>query len=438
VQQIQKVRNEFQTEFLKSGKSQLPADALEAFRIAAGQRTAVQKQLVQQHGAQWDAELAAALPEEARRKIAAAEGAVEQLRQTTPDLPRGYFSIEPTPLPPVTHLLKRGKAAAPGPVAPPGLPAVLVSRQPEFPAPGALTSGRRLTLARWIASRDNPLTARVIVNRVWQFHFGTGLVRTPSDFGVMGYAPTHPELLDWLADWFVTDANWSLKSLHRLILSSSTYAMSKQWNDTYGAVDPENELWWRYPYRRLEVEALCDSMLAASGQLNPQMYGPSMYPFIPRQALEGSSDPDQIWKPFQERDASRRTVYAFVKRSLVVPLLEVLDLCDTTRTAAQRNVTSVAPQALSLLNGDFVNRQARHFAARLVQDAGTDPQAQIDLAYRRALSRPPTATEMAALQEFLQREAAQLAEAAPETARQRALEQMCRVIFNLNEFAYPD
>jgi hypothetical protein len=181
---------------------------------------------------------------------------------------------------------------------------VLVASQPAFPPSGNTTSLRRLTLARWIASRDNPLTARVIVNRVWQFHFGEGLVRTPSDFGVMGQPPTHPALLDWLADRFIEDG-WSLKKLHRLIMTSSAYRMSKRWDKAAAAKDADNRLLWRFPYRRLEAEAIRDSVLAVSGRLNPKMYGPSMYPFVPKEALAGSSDPDQIWKPFVEHEASR-------------------------------------------------------------------------------------------------------------------------------------
>src|SRR5581483_147257 len=217
------------------------------------------------------------------------------------------------------------------------------------------TSLRRLTLARWIARPDNPLTARVIVNRVWQFHFGEGLVRTPSDFGVMGEPPTHPELLDWLADWFVQEG-WSIKKLHRLILTSNTYRMSKAWRSDYGTADPENRLWWHVPYRRMDIEAIRDSILTVSGQLDATMYGPSVYPHVPKEALEGSSDPDKIWKPFNEREDRRRTIYTHIKRSMIVPLLETLDFCDTTRSAAARSVTSVAPQALLLYNGDFVNR----------------------------------------------------------------------------------
>ena len=176
------------------------------------------------------------------------------------------------------------------------------------------------------------------------------------------------------------------------------------------------------------------------------MYGPSVYPFIPKEALEGHSDPDKVWKPFDERAASRRTIYAFVKRSLVVPMLEVLDFCDTTRSTPRRNVTSVAPQALTLFNGDFVNRQARHLADRLVEEAGDDPAKQVERAFRLAFCRPPTPGELAATTRFLDREARELvADSAgtsepidPEAASAPALEQFCRVIFNSNEFVYTD
>jgi hypothetical protein len=365
-----------------------------------------------------------------------------EARQILTDGPHGYFMQESSPNPPPTHLLLRGKATRPGPVAPAGMPAVLVEQQPAFLKPGPSSSFRRLTLARWIARPDNPLTARVMVNRIWQFHFGEGLVPTPSDFGVMGQSPTHPELLDWLADWFVREG-WSVKKLHRLIVTSNAYRMSKKWNPEYGAQDPENRLLWRVHYRRLEVEAIRDAMLAVSGQLNAQMFGPSMYPQVPREALLGHSDPTLIWKPFDEKDASRRTVYAFIKRSMVVPMLEVLDLCDTTRSSARRVVTTVAPQALTLFNGDFVNREAEHLANRLEREAGSDPGKQVVRAYRLALCRPPSASERDTLVQFLEREAGRLTrESAPTLpageARHRALQQMCRVLFNLNEFVYAD
>lgn len=430
--EIDQRRTTFQTTYLTDYRGKLPSDAVAALRTSPDQRDEAQKKLVQQHQPALDQEVAAALPDDIRSEMREFEGQQQALKAATPDLPRGYFFTEPRPNPPVTHVLLRGKATAPGAVAEPGLPAVLVAKQPQFPASSTATSQRRLTLANWIASPDNPLTARVIVNRVWQFHFGQGLVRTPSDFGVMGYPPTHPELLNWLADWFVNEGGWSLKKLHRLLLTSNTYRMSKAWNAEYGAADPTNERLWRMPYRRLDVEPLCDAMLMATGQLNRQMGGPSMYPFVPRQALEGHSDPAAIWKPFDERDASRRTVYSFIKRSMVVPMLEVLDLCDTTRSAAQRNVTSVAPQALAMLNGDFVNRQSQHLARRLEREAGPDRRAQIVLAWRLTLCREPADREVVAMLRFLEESRQVLPD------EHQALVQMCRALFNLNEFAYTD
>ena len=347
---------------------------------------------------------------------------IADLKKATPDLPRGYFLHEPRPTAPDTHLLIRGKASRPGPKVAPGMPAVLVDAQPTFPTPDAETTLRRLTFARWLTRPEHPLTARVMVNRVWHYHFGEGLVRTPSDFGVMGQAPTHPELLDWLTATFV-EQGWSVKKLHELILSSNTARMSKQWNAVHAAKDPDNKLLWRFPNKRLEVEAIRDSVLAVSGRLNPAMYGPSMYPEVPKEALAGNSDPAAIWKPFDEKEASRRSVYAFMKRSFVVPFFEVLDLCDTTRPADKRLTTTVAPQALTLFNGGFINRQAKHFADRLRREAGDDADRQIEHAYRLALCRPPTERERGLMRAFLKRE---------------PLEQMCRVIFNLNEFVYAD
>src|SRR5262249_29325816 len=210
----------------------------------------------------------------------------------------------------------------------------------------------------------------------------------------------HTELLEWLTDWFVKE-DWSLKKLHRLILSSNTYRMSKRDNPKYRAEDPENRLLWHLPYKRLEVEAIRDSALAVSGQLSAKMYGPSMYPFVPKEALDGHSDPDKIWPAFNEKETSRRTVYAFIKRSMVVPLLEVLDLCESSRSADKRVVTTVATQALTLFNGDFVNRQARHLARRLVQEVGDEPNQQVDRAYLPALCRPPTAKVQTRLTDYL-------------------------------------
>ncbi len=445
-QQIETARAGFRAEFLKTGKCVLPPEAVQAFVTEAKNQTSVQKELAAKHGKQLEEQLAAALPAETRQKIATMEQTIAQLRNATPDLPRGYFPLEPPGNPAPTHLLLRGRAANPGPEMAPAVPVALTPSQPPFLPRGTYTSQRRLSLAQWIASPQNPLTARVIVNRVWQHHFGEGLATTPSDFGLMGAAPTHPELLDWLALWVTHEGGWSLKKLHRLILSSNTYRMSNRWNDEYGRVDPEHKLRWRFPSRRLEVEAIRDSILAVSGQLNPKMSGPSMFPYIPKEAMEGHSDPGSVWQPSDEHEASRRTVYAFMKRSLVVPMLEVLDLCDSTQSADKRSITSIAPQALTLYNGGFVNEQAAHFATRLVKEAGVDPVKQIERAYRLAVCRAPTASEISNLRSFMEREAKNLLSESlhsgkplsPETATRSALIQLCRVILNLNEFAYTD
>jgi len=396
--------------------------------LPVGPREAVTKQ------AERDKQIAALLKDVPKGKPASKdiEAKIAQLRQETPDLMRGYFLNEVSPTAADTHLLIRGKATRPGPKVPPGMPAVLVAKQPTFPQPSEHTSLRRLTLAKWLASPEHPLTARVMVNRIWHYHFGEGIVRTPNDFGVMGQSPTHPELLDWLASEFVDPtasrererpAPWTMKHLHYLILTSNTYRVSKRWSAEYGKADPENNLLWRFPYKRLEVEAIRDSALFVSGQMNPKMFGPSMYPEVPKEALAGNSDPDKIWKAFDEKEASRRTIYSHIKRSFVVPMLESLDLCDSTRPNDKRLTTTVAPQALTLFNGSFINRQANHFAERLRKEAGDDADRQIDLAYRLALCRMPSEAERCAMREYLQRQ---------------SLTQMCRVMFNLNEFMYAD
>jgi hypothetical protein len=294
-----------------------------------------------------------------------------------------------------------------------------------------------LTLARWIASADNPLTARVIVNRVWQYHFGSGLGHTPSDFGKRGGRPSHPELLDWLAGWFVREG-WSVKKLHRLILSSNTYRMSSRGRAECSKIDPENRLLWRFSPRRLEAESIRDSVLAVSGKLDLQMFGPGIRPPIPRAALEGHSDPKTVWRPDPAPLIFRRTIYVHVKRSLLVPLLESLDLCDTTRGTARRPVTTVAPQALMMLNGSFINEQARHLAVRLQTEAGNDSERQVEHAYRLLLCRLPTSQEKVALGRFLKLQASRHAAPDSSEARRHALTLACRVLLNLNEVVYPD
>jgi mono/diheme cytochrome c family protein len=369
-------------------------------------------------------------PADLQEQLAAKKAAQAELRAKTPDLPRVYRLFEDSSTPPQTFLLLSGRASSPGPAMQPRVPAVLTQLQPIFPPPQEKSTQRRIAFAQWVVANENPLTARVHVNRLWQQHFGTGLVATSSDFGEKGARPTHPELLDTLAHWVRHDAAWSQKDLHRLILTSATYRQASVPRDEALAVDPENQLLWRYPFRRLDVEAIRDSMLAAAGNLNQQMYGPAVFLPIPAAAIEAHTDRGDAWKAGREPDINRRTVYAYVKRTLLVPMLETLDFCDTTQPTEKRAITSVAPQALTLFNGEFTNQEAVKFAERLLREAGDDRKKQISLAFRVALTREPTSQESNSLQTFLDAET-------PEKRKQN-LVQMCRVILNLNEFVYPN
>jgi len=452
--QLRSLTEPLRTGLLNSGRSKLPADAIAALKVPADKRSDNQRQLVKRYASSFDKEVTAALKQPqlaekylsatVRKQIADGESEIGQLRGRF-DFPAGYFFYEPSPQSPVTHLLKRGNPNQPGAVVEPAVPAAIARQlgrsQPEFETADAFTSRRRISLARWITAPDNPLTARVFVNRVWQYHFGSGLVRTPSDYGRRGQQPTHPELLDWLADWFVHDAGQSIKKLHRLIMTSNTYRMSKRMHHESAAKDPDNRLLWRFPYRRLEVEAIRDAMLAVSGQLQPTLYGPGMYPHIPENARRSGYNPQSVWKAFDERSASRRTIYAYVKRTLIVPFLDTLDFCDTTRSADRRDSTVVAPQALELLNGEFVNRQARHFAERLRRQAARGIDQQILLGYRLAVGRPPTDTEQATLRSYWDVERGGLMQTRKMAEDQAGLEatvRLCRILLNLNEFVYVD
>lgn len=351
---------------------------------------------------------------------------------------------------PPVHLLENGDPRREAQVVGPSFPSLLpeLAREVTPPAPDAPTTGRRLQLAQWIVDPANPLTARVMVNRLWQHHMGQGLVRTPDNFGVMGHEPTHPALLDWLAAELV-NSGWSLNHVHRLILHSNTYRQSSSHplHDEYAQRDFANELWWRANRRRLEAESLRDSLLAVSGELNLEAGGPSFFPPISPEALEGLSKKGAAWGESPPDQQRRRSIYMFTKRSLLVPLMTVFDMGDTTLPCAKRAVTTVAPQALALLNNDFVHEQSTQFAERVATDAGSDVSAQIDRAWWLALSRAPTAAEREAALAHLQRQQQRFADQQPaavgsgpdqDEAREFALASLCHVLLNLNEFIYID
>ncbi len=397
----------------------LPAEAVKALRAGPGGATNQQRALIVRHAGDVLAAALSAALESARVAAKPFQERFAALHASRPaPPPRAYIWAEETANPPITHVFKRGDPTRPGTCVEPGVPAVLSTGQLPGPARGAHSSGRRLWLARWISSPDNPLTARVIVNRIWQFHFGQGLVASSSDLGVMGDAPSHPELLDWLASELIANG-WRWKPLHRLIVLSRTYQQSARFDVAAFALDPTNALLWRWPQRRLDAEVVRDMILAVSGELSGRMGGPGFYPTLPREVLEGQSRPGEGWGSSEPGEQARRSIYIFAKRSLAVPELELLDAPDTTGSCERRTTSTTGPQALTFLNGKFAHDRARRFAARLAAEAGDSPGDQVDRAFALALSRPPRADERQTALEFLKAQEAQIETEARQPPRTR-------------------
>ena len=306
--------------------------------------------------------------------------------------------------PPPLHVLKNGEKDKPLHVVKPGTLtfAKRLSRLFDAPNDGAKTTGRRLQFADWIVTPENPLTASVYVNRLWQHHFGEGLVRSPNNFGFKGARPTHPALLDWLASELI-DHNWSSKHIHRLILNSQTWQQSSLHPDAeeYRETDSANHWWWRANRRRLDAESLRDSMLAASGEIDLTIGGEGFRPTISSEALEGFSRKGAAWQAAPEEQQRRRSLYIFVSRSLMPPMMNSFDQCDTTLPCAQRNVTTVAPQALAMLNNHFSHSRSRAMATRIQAHADSHEK-QITMAWRFALGRLPTGGESALSRQHLE------------------------------------
>ncbi|MFN4260763.1 MAG: DUF1553 domain-containing protein [Gemmataceae bacterium] len=357
----------------------------------------------------------------------------ERLRNTPPANVIPVLCVkEMGPKPPDTFVLKRGNPGAHGAKVTPGFPSVLTTLSADEPRPTASTSGRRRVLAEWLASPDNPLTARVLVNRLWQYHFGRGIVRSSSNFGYQGTPPTHPELLDWLASEFVA-SGWKLKRMHKLMVMSNAYRMSSRMNADAFAVDPENDRCWRFDPRRLTAEEIRDTILAVSGNLNRKMFGPSIYPVIPPEVLAGQSRPGAGWGKSSPEEAARRSVYIHIKRSLPVPILASFDAADPDATCPVRFTTTQAAQALGLLNSDFTNEQARLFAQDVHKHVGDDDAAQVCLILWRVTQRAPTTLEIDRGTRLLHRMRNEHKQSPEE-----ALRSFCLLALNLNEFVYVD
>ncbi len=366
-----------------------------------------------------------------------AKSRLEEVKRELPPFEHALALREVSAMPEATFVLKRGNAYSRGDAVQPGFPAVILGRPTGIETSGqealeskshlTQSSGRRLVLADWIASPENPLTARVIVNRVWHHHFGRGIVSSTGDFGRAGMMPTHPELLDWLADEFIRQG-WSIKRLHQLILTSDVYQRSSATSLEAGlranATDPANEWLWRQNLRRMEAETIRDSVLYISGQLNRVPGGRGFFPRLSGEVLAGGSRPGTDWEVSSRAEQSRRSLYAYIRRTQAVPFLEALDYANNTSPLTERPTTTVAPQALLLLNDDFMHDQAVAFAKRLLNDAkstgdlarpGATPQdvghsrpfsdqGVLQHAIRVALARDPSARELAVARQFLDRQ----------------------------------
>ncbi len=324
-----------------------------------------------------------------------------------------------------TRLLVRGDYRQPGEEVEAGFPTAIAGkaepavieqdRYRQYP-----TRGWRLTLGKWIANKDNPLTARVMANRIWQHHFGTGIVATPSDFGINGERPTHPELLDWLSHEFI-ESGWSVKAMHRLIMNSATYRQTSE--NPAAAKDAENKLISRFPRRRLQAEEIRDGILYLSNRLNPEQGGPSVFPALPadladfaRYGRGGAA----MWETNDsEADMRRRSIYTFQRRSMPLPMMAAFDAPVFSESCDRRSATTTPLQALSLMNGNLIHEESQHLAALIAKEAGDAKPSQIRTAFQRILHRAPTPEETDRFASF-----------------PGSLDALCRVLLNSNEFLF--
>jgi Protein of unknown function (DUF1553) len=332
-------------------------------------------------------------------------------------VPKGTFI--PSPEPRTINLLDRGDVTKPGEAMKPTALSCVLTLTNEFAIDASHEGERRAALARWITDPKNAITWRSIVNRVWSYHFGRGIVDTPNDFGNMGSPPTHPELLDWLAGEFLSHGQ-SLKWLHKQIVTSATYQQASTFRDDYAKIDSGNQFLWRMNRERLDAESLRDTILSVSGKLDLTMGGPGYDLF----EFKDDFSPHYYYDKYNVDDAKtlRRSIYRFIVRSVPDPLLETLDCADPSQSVPVRNTTITALQALSLLNNPFTLRMSELFAARLKQ-LSPEPAQQIDWAFRLALGRKPTSQETNLFEAH---------------AAKYGMPNTCRVIFNSNEFMFVD
>ncbi len=393
----------------------------EAHETPERERTPAQRERVEEtlrFVAVSQAELLNVMSEEEKKHLRELQEKIKAIEARQPSVPVAMGLQDSEGPPAKTYLLERGVIGNRGEEMKPGYPEILVNNAANGKSSEAKSPGGRATLANWIADPKNPLTARVMVNRLWQHHFGRGIVRTTSDFGTHGTAPTHPELLDWLAEDF-TRNGWDIKRMHKLMMMSNTYSQSTQASPDAIQKDPDNNLFSRMNRVRLEGEIIRDNLLAVSGRLNPKLGGPGVFPPIPAEALKGT----KAWTVSTDKsEHTRRSIYIFARRNLRFPFLEAFDLPDSNLSCPKRERSTTAPQALALLNAEDVVEAAKALAARLAKETTSDRD-KITLMYRLILGRKPTAKETALAEEFI---------------KESPWSELCRALFNVNEFVYLD
>jgi hypothetical protein len=435
----------------KENFDKFPPEIQDSVRTPPDQRTPIQWQMYYKSKPQLDHS-----PEDVAKKLKGAER--KRWAELNAELAK-FNDIKPPESPvaqamidngkdaPKTHVLAVGVYDALKEEVQPGFLSILDPSDAKIAPPkGFSSSGRRSALANWLADPQNPLYTRVMANRIWHYHFGQGIVGSPSDFGVMGERPANKDLLEYLTASFVENG-WSIKKMHRLIMLSNTYQQSSQFNEEAAKVDPEDKLVWRYNRHRLEGEVIRDAMLQASGRLNLKMGGRGVFPPLP----EGV-DPRGGWSRNEDAaETQRRSVYTFVRRNTRYPMFEVFDMPDTHESCPRRSTTTTAPQALELLNSDLVLDWSRSLAGKVLNDGGLTPEAQVDRAYRLAFSRTPSESERKTALEFLSRQSTILADRMAsdnrtplpdnlpegvEKVRAAALVDLCHALLNSNEFVY--
>ena len=403
--------------------SRFPEEIQETITMEPAKRSPLQWHMFVKAKAQvtfTDAECAAALKGAEAKRFAELKkelAGFDAIKPAEPPMAQSLADL--TTGAPKTHVLKSGNFEAPLDEVAPGFLSIL------DPSDADVSHGRRTALANWLASPTNPLTARVMVNRVWHHHFGRGIAGSPSDFGLMGERPTNMPLLDTLTANFVANG-WSLKRLHKQIMLSDAWQASSAHNVASAAKDPENKLNWKYPRHRLEGEAVRDSMLAVAGRLNTKMYGTPVFPPLPAGVVTRGG-----WKKDESQsDSDRRSVYVFVRRNTRYPMFEAFDMPDTHESCARRNMTINPAQSLELMNSRLVTDWSRSFAARVRNDGGQSVDGMLDRAFKLAFQRTPTEAERTNARDFLARQQ-KLA-----GGEEQAWADLCQTLFSTNEFLY--